>query len=97
MSPDKLSTARVMAPQYLGVEDIFCEGALVSTDMLSRAVSDCYHCLETFLDFALCGKLSLGEGFFRFGSNITCYGPTCSGVRNARVGLPAKATQSRWL
>jgi hypothetical protein len=54
--------------------------------MLSRAVSDRYRCPETFLDFALCGKLSPEEGFFRFGPGITCYGRTCSGVGNPRVG-----------
>jgi hypothetical protein len=68
-------------------EDISCEGALVSPDMLSRAVVDRYRCPESFLDFALGGKLSPDEGFFRFGRDITCYGRTCSGVRNTRVGV----------
>jgi hypothetical protein len=54
--------------------------------MLSRAVVDRYRCPESFLDFALGGNLSPDEGFFRFGPDITCYGHTCSGVRNARVG-----------
>jgi len=76
----------ILSMGRVSVEDSSCDGALVSSDMLSRAVSDRYRCPETFLDFALCGKLSLDEGFFRFGPGITCYGRTCSGVRRARVG-----------
>jgi len=75
-----------MAPPPLGREQVSCEGTQTSSDTLSRAVSDRYRCPKTFLDFALCGKLSLGEGFFGFGPNITCYGHNCSGVFDARAG-----------
>ena len=54
-------------------------------DMLSKAVNDRYRCSENFFDFVLSGSLSSDEGYFRFGSNVTCYGRSCSGVRQSRV------------
>jgi hypothetical protein len=78
--------AHVMFPSRVGPKQVSCEGMQTSSDKLSRAVSDRYRCPKTFLDFALRGKLTSEEGFFRFGPNITCYGHNCSEVCNARVG-----------
>jgi hypothetical protein len=85
MRSDLFSMGHAMTAQSLRFEDISCEGALVNSDMLSRAVSECYRCPETFLDFALSGQLSLDKGFFGLGPDITCFGRTTSGVRSAQV------------
>lgn len=49
--------------------------------MLSQAVRDHYRCPENFLDFALSGELSTGEGYFRFGPHAVGYGRLWSGGR----------------
>ncbi len=54
-------------------------------DHLCQALNDRYRCPENFFDFALDGQLSVDEGYFRFGQNITCYGRSCSGVREPRA------------
>ena len=86
MGADNSSRGRVTAPLHSNHEEFSCEGSQTSSDILSRAVSEHYRCPETFLDFALCGELSSNEAFFQFGTDITCYGRTCSGAGNARVG-----------
>jgi len=48
---------------------------------LSRAVNDRYRCPVDFFDFVLDGQLSSDEDFFRLGPHTTCYGRSCSGVR----------------
>jgi hypothetical protein len=79
------SMGHIMTAHSPRLEDTFCEAALVTSDMLSRAVSDCYRCSKTFLEFELSGQLSSDNGFFEFGPRITCYGRTSSGVRSAQV------------
>jgi hypothetical protein len=53
--------------------------------MLSQAVNDRYRCPENFFDFVLSGQLSSDRGYFRFGSNTTCYGRSCSGAREPQA------------
>ncbi len=64
------------------------ENGLDDLGMLGRVVSDHYRLPEKFVDFDLGGQLSPDQGYFRFGPNVTCYGRTCAGVRNAQVGSP---------
>jgi hypothetical protein len=63
----------------------FCESAPEHTDMLTQAVNDRYRCPEDFFDFVLIGQSSSDQGYFRFGSNTTCYGRSCSGARQPQA------------
>jgi len=46
---------------------------------LIGAVIDFFRCPEVFAQFALLGELCPGEGYFRFGPEITCYGQSSLG------------------
>ena len=65
-----------------------CESTLGHADMLTQAVNDRYRCPENFFDFVLCGPSSSDQGYFRFGSNTTCYGRSCSGARRPQAECP---------
>ncbi len=66
--------------------DLFSsESASEKADKLEQAANDHYRCPENFFDFNLGGQLSVHEGYFQFGQNITCYGRSCSGVRGPSV------------
>jgi hypothetical protein len=56
--------------------------------MLTQALNDRYRCPESFFDFVLCGQPSSDQGYFRFGSNTTCYGRSCSGARQPQAESP---------
>ncbi|SRR5216683_2110594 len=71
--------------QHMESEAFSYDSAAEHGDILSQAVNDRYRCPDNFFEFALRGWLSLDEGFFQFGSNATCYGRSCSGVRQFRV------------
>jgi hypothetical protein len=66
--------------------DLRCQAALGFSEMLIRAISDHYRCPAALLDFALTGRLSSDEGYFRFGPKVICFGRSCSGSRNAWHG-----------
>jgi hypothetical protein len=55
--------------------------------MLNRALLERYRCPEPVAEFDLNGHLSRDAGFFRFGSNIVCFGQTTTGSRS-KVPLP---------
>jgi len=57
--------------------------------MLDRAFRDFYRYPEGMFDFALKGKLSQNEGYFRVGADAVCYGRTCSGGREEDPAFPA--------
>jgi hypothetical protein len=61
------------------------EGVGEQVGVLSQAVFDRYRCPESFLDFSLSGELSGGEGYFRFGSNVTCYGRSYPGTGHSEL------------
>src|SRR2546430_6755323 len=46
---------------------------------MNGAFLDYYRCPESFATFGLSGKLSSSNGFFHFGPEPICYGPTCAG------------------
>lgn len=48
--------------------------------VLSKALFDFYRCPPNRLRFALAGKLSEDEGFFRFGNECICYGRSTNGT-----------------
>src|SRR6267154_5362353 len=54
----------------------------VSSD--TQAVNDRYRCPAKFLDIGVKRQLFADAGYFRFGSNITCYGRSSSGVGASR-------------
>src|SRR5208283_2510917 len=56
---------------------------------LIEALMDYFRCPEVFADFALRGDLCPGEGYFRFGPEVTCYGQSSLGYY---AETPAKAT-----
>ncbi|HYU45495.1 MAG TPA: hypothetical protein VEK84_04865 [Terriglobales bacterium] len=55
------------------------EGALGPPDMLSRVLRERYRCPGEFLRFAEYGEPSGDAGYFRFGSDVVCYGRSCVG------------------
>jgi len=55
--------------------------------MLNQAAKDYYRCAASFLDFDLSGELSSEPGYFRFGPNALCYGRSCSGTHEHRIGV----------
>jgi hypothetical protein len=56
---------------------------------LNGALIDYFRCPEVFADFALRGELCPGEGYFRFGPDVICYGQSSLGYY---AETPAKAT-----
>jgi hypothetical protein len=50
-----------------------------SLSFMNRALVDYFRCPETFADFALRGELCPGEGYFRFGQDLICYGQSSLG------------------
>jgi len=46
---------------------------------LNRALIDYFRCPEVYGDFALRGDICPGEGFFRFGPDVICYGQSSLG------------------
>jgi len=56
---------------------------------LNKALLDYFRCPEVFADFALLGDLRPGEGYFRFGPDIICYGQSSLGDY---AETPEKAT-----
>src|SRR5271157_5191107 len=52
------------------------EGEITS---LNKALVDYFRCPEVFADFALRGELCPGEGYFRFGPDVICYGQSSLG------------------
>lgn len=77
--------------------------------MICRAVRDHYRCPEGFLNFELNDDLCGQPGYFRFGSDVTCYGRSCfassalssslydaiaqTEFRNDKLGLPFDPTE----
>ena len=47
--------------------------------MLNHALIDFYRCPQNITAFDLVGAMSRDAGFFRFGQNAICYGPTVAG------------------
>lgn len=56
---------------------------------LNKALRDYFRCPEVFADFALRGDLCPGEGYFRFGPDVICYGQSSLGNY---AETPEKAT-----
>ncbi len=56
---------------------------------LNGALIDYFRCPEGLIDLALRGDLCPGEGFFRFGPDVICYGQSSLGYY---AETPAKAT-----
>jgi hypothetical protein len=56
---------------------------------MNRAFLDYFRCPEIYADFALRGDICPGEGYFRFGPDLICYGQSCLGYY---AETPAKAT-----
>jgi hypothetical protein len=56
---------------------------------LNKALIDYFRCPEVFADYALRGDLCPGEGYFRFGPEVICYGQSSLGYY---AETPAKAT-----
>ena len=56
---------------------------------LNAALIDYFRCPEGLIDLALRGDLCPGEGFFRFGMDVVCYGQSSLGYY---AETPAKAT-----
>ena len=56
---------------------------------LNAALIDYFRCPEGLIDLALRGDLCPGEGFFRFGPDVVCYGQSSLGYY---AETPAKAT-----
>jgi len=56
---------------------------------LGKALLDYFKCPEGFVDFALRGDLCPGEGYFRFGPDLICFGQSSLGYY---ADVPAKAT-----
>jgi hypothetical protein len=56
---------------------------------LNKALIDYFRCPEVFADFALQGDLRPGEGYFRFGPDVICYGQSSLGDY---AETPEKAT-----
>jgi hypothetical protein len=75
--------AKVKEESDLSLESAAFSNELIPehSDRLAQAVNDHYRCPENFFDFVLSGPSSSDQGYFRFGSNTTCYGRSCSGVR----------------
>jgi hypothetical protein len=46
---------------------------------LNKALIDYFRCPEIFADFGLRGELCPGEGYFRFGPDVICYGESSLG------------------
>ena len=46
---------------------------------MTKALLDYFRCPETYVDFALRGDLDPGEGYFRFGPDLICYGQSTLG------------------
>jgi hypothetical protein len=44
-----------------------------------------YRCPESFVDFALTGRLSSNSGFFRFGKETLCFGKSCSRYPSSQI------------
>lgn len=58
------------------------------TTVSAQSLIDHYRCPEAFVNLRLQGPLSEEAGFFRFGSDITCYGRSSSGTRARSAHLP---------
>ena len=56
---------------------------------MNAALIDYFRCPEGLIDLALRGDLCPGEGFFRFGPDVICYGQSSLGYY---AETPAKAT-----
>jgi hypothetical protein len=56
---------------------------------MNRALIDYFRCPEGLVDLALRGDLCPGEGFFRFGPDVVCYGQSSLGYY---ADTPSKAT-----
>jgi hypothetical protein len=56
---------------------------------LNGALINYFQCPEVYADFALRGELCPGEGYFRFGPDLICYGQSSLGYYGE---TPAKAT-----
>jgi len=54
--------------------------------MVNKALLDFYRCPEAFAEFELTHDLSEDAGFFRFGSEATCFGRTVPGSPARRAG-----------
>jgi len=54
--------------------------------MVNKAILDFYRCPEALTEFELVHDLSEDAGFFRFGSEATCFGRTTPGSRARRAG-----------
>jgi hypothetical protein len=54
--------------------------------MVNKALLDLYRCPEAFAEFELTHDLSEDAGFFRFGSEATCFGRTVLGSRARPAG-----------
>jgi hypothetical protein len=51
---------------------------------MQQTFVDYFRCPPEFADFRLSGELSGGQGFFRFGSEVICYGQVCCGRAQSR-------------
>jgi hypothetical protein len=56
---------------------------------MEKALLDYFRCPETYADFSLRGDLCAGEGYFRFGPDLICYGQSSLGYYADR---PERAT-----
>lgn len=54
----------------------------------SQALTDHFRCPDGFGDFTISQELSAGSGYFRFGSDVICYGQCSSGVPATEVTDP---------
>ena len=56
-----------------------------SLDKLRQGVLDHFRCPEDFLHWTLNGDLNSGAEYFRFGTDVLCYGRTCLGSVESRL------------
>ena len=71
-----------------------CEESERPVQDLAQAVYDRYRCPDTFLDFGLSGALPSKQGYFQFGPDTTCYGRTCSGIREDPRRHPERVSET---
>jgi hypothetical protein len=60
------------------------------TAEVARGFLDYFRCPESFAEFAIDSRVHTrrSEGYFRFGSDLVCYGPTCADTAGAVTGRP---------
>ncbi len=58
-----------------------------------RLLTDYFRCPDSLADLTVAGDLSASSGYFRFGSEIICFGQCSSGTPSAQVAAPLHDAQ----